>query len=84
MITMQGPFSLKQGGMGIAVRNPVYVEQKNGERTFLGFTIVIIRVPDIFADSIKSLTDFSYDISCLKVLHRGMKHTKKCMAQVWK
>ena len=36
VITMQGPFSLKQGGTGIAVRNPVYVEQKNGERTFLG------------------------------------------------
>ena len=66
VITMQGPFSLKQGGMGIAVRNPVYVEQKNGERTFLGFTIVIIRVPDIFADSIKSLTDFSYEYKLSK------------------
>ena len=66
MITMQGPFSLKQGGTGIAVRNPVYVEQKNGERTFWGFTIVIIRVPDIFADSIKSLTDFSYEYKLSK------------------
>ena len=66
VITMQGPFSLKQGGMGIAVRNPVYVEQKNGERTFWGFTIVIIRVPDIFADSIKSLTDFSYEYKLSK------------------
>ena len=27
MITMQGPFSLKQGRTGIAVRNPVYLEQ---------------------------------------------------------
>ena len=61
MITMQGPLSLKQGGTGIAIRNPVYLEQKNGERTFWGFTIVIIRVPDIFADSVKSLTDFSYE-----------------------
>ena len=50
MITMQGPFSLKQGGTGIAIRNPVYLEQKNGERTFWGFTIVIIRVPDIMDD----------------------------------
>jgi signal transduction histidine kinase/ActR/RegA family two-component response regulator len=57
---------LKQGGTGIAVRNPVYVEQKNGERTFWGFTIVIIRVPDIFADSIKSLTDFSYEYKLSK------------------
>ena len=66
VITMQGPFSLKEGGTGIAVRNPVYVEQKNGERTFWGFTIVIIRVPDIFADSIKSLTDFSYEYKLSK------------------
>ena len=66
VITMQGPFSLKQGGTGIAVRNPVYVEQKNGERTFWGFTIVIIRVPDIFADSIKSLTDFIYEYKLSK------------------
>ena len=66
VITMQGPFSLKQGGTGIAVRNPVYLEQKNGERTFWGFTIVIIRVPDIFADSIKSLTDFSYEYKLSK------------------
>ena len=66
VITMQGPFSLKQGGTGIAVRNPVYVEQKNGERTFWEFTIVIIRVPDIFADSIKSLTDFSYEYKLSK------------------
>ena len=66
VIIMQGPFSLKQGGTGIAVRNPVYVEQKNGERTFWGFTIVIIRVPDIFADSIKSLTDFRYEYKLSK------------------
>ena len=66
VITMQGPFSLKQGGTGIAIRNPVYLEQKNGERTFWGFTIVIIRVPDIFADSIKSLTDFSYEYKLSK------------------
>ena len=66
VITMQGPFSLNQGGTGIAVRNPVYLEQKNGERTFWGFTIVIIRVPDIFADSIKSLSDFGYEYKLSK------------------
>ena len=26
VVTMQGPFQLKQGGQGIAVRNPVYIE----------------------------------------------------------
>lgn len=60
MIVMQGPFKLKQGGYGIAVRNPVYLKNKKGYRSFWGFTIVIIRVPDIFSDTIKALTDFGY------------------------
>ena len=57
---MQGPFELKQGGYGIVVRNPVYLDQKDGEKSFWGFTIVIIRVPDIFADTVKALSDFGY------------------------
>ena len=58
---MQGPFPLKQGSYGIAVRNPVYLEQEDGQETFWGFTIVIIRVPEIFMDSISALSEFGYD-----------------------
>lgn len=61
LVTMQGPFDLNQGGSGIAIRNPVYLENANGESYFWGFTIVIIRVPAIFADSVQSLADFGYD-----------------------
>lgn len=43
VIITQGPFNLLQGGSGIAVRNPVYLEQANGQKTFWGFTIVILR-----------------------------------------
>lgn len=46
-VTMQGPFDLKQGGLGIAVRYPVYLEAADGNPVFWGFTIVIIRVPEI-------------------------------------
>ena len=46
-VTMQGPFDLKQGGRGIAIRNPVFLEKGN-EKSFWGFTVVIIRVPEIF------------------------------------
>ena len=56
----QGPFELKQGGYGIAVRNPVYLKDENGQEYFWGFTIVILRVPDIFSDSINALSDFGY------------------------
>ena len=57
---MQGPFQLKQGGSGIAIRNPVYLKNESGESVFWGFTIAIIRVPDIFASSAQALTDFGY------------------------
>ena len=65
-IITQGPFKLKQGGYGIAVRNPVYLKDKNGQEYFWGFTIVILRVPDIFSDSIHALSDFGYEYSILK------------------
>ena len=68
VITMQGPFELKQGGYGIAVRNPVYLETEEGQKTFWGFTIVIIRVPDIFSDSAKALSGFGYQYRILKTV----------------
>ena len=57
----QGPFELKQGGYGIAVRNPVYLKDKNEEEYFWGFTIVILRVPDIFSDATHALSNFGYE-----------------------
>ena len=60
-IITQGPFELKQGGYGIAVRNPVYLKDQNEQEYFWGFTIVILRVPDIFLDSISALSDFGYE-----------------------
>lgn len=60
-IITQGPFELKQGDYGIAVRNPVYLNDENGQEYFWGFTIVILRVPDIFSDSIHALSSFGYE-----------------------
>ena len=65
-IITQGPFKLKQGEYGIAVRNPIYLKDKNGHEYFWGFTIVILRVPDIFSDSISALSDFGYDYKISK------------------
>ena len=39
-IITQGPFELKQGSYGIAVRNPVYLNDEHGQAYFWGFTIV--------------------------------------------
>ncbi len=68
LTTMQGPFQLKQGGSGIAIRNPVYLQNEAGESVFWGFTIAIIRVPDIFANSAQALTDFGYAYRLSKTL----------------
>ena len=61
VIITQGPFDLKRGGCGIAVRNPVYLKDENNQEYFWGFTIVILRVPDIFSDAISALSDFEYE-----------------------
>ena len=61
VIITQGPFDLKRGGSGIAVRNPVYLKDENNQEYFWGFTIVILRVPDIFSDAISALSDFGYE-----------------------
>ena len=61
VIITQGPFYLKRGGCGIAVRNPVYLKDENNQEYFWGFTIVILRVPDIFSDAISALSDFGYE-----------------------
>ena len=59
-VTFQGPTALPQGGQGIAVRNPVFLENDTGEKVFWGFTIALIRVPDIFRNTIDTLTNFGY------------------------
>ena len=61
VIITQGPFDLKRGGCGIAVRNPVYLKDENNQEYFWGSTIVILRVPDIFSDAISALSDFGYE-----------------------
>ena len=65
-IVTQGPFELKQGGYGIAVRNPIYLKDENGQEYFWGFTIVILRVPEIFSDATSALSKFGYEYSLSK------------------
>lgn len=57
----QGPIELKQGGSGLVVRNPVYLEDENGQEYFWGFTIAVLRVPEIFEDSTNALSKFKYN-----------------------
>ena len=58
---IQGPIKLKQRGSGLVVRNPIYLEDKNGQEYFWGFTIAVLRVPEIFEDSTNALSKFKYN-----------------------
>ena len=61
IVVMQGPFTLNQGGDGIAIRKPVYLYNEDGERYFWGLVIVIIKAPQIFNNSVNALESFGYD-----------------------
>lgn len=57
---IQGPFDLVQGGKGIALRHPVYKTDESGQKVFWGFTIAIIKVPEVFRSTIETLDSFDY------------------------
>lgn len=44
--TLAGPFELYQSGLGIVVRQPIYLDE--GRKDFWGFSIVVLNVPEIF------------------------------------
>lgn len=69
VVTIQGPFTMNQGGSGIAIRNPVFItpdDDPDSEEVFWGFTVAIIKVPKIFEDSIYALDTFGYDFVLTK------------------
>ena len=46
-----GPFELIQGGLGVAGRLPVFLEDQNGESTFWGIVSVTLDFPDALSGS---------------------------------
>ncbi len=44
---LAGPIPLAQGGKGVVGRLPVFLENADGGKAFWGFTMVLIRVPDL-------------------------------------
>jgi len=49
-LTMAGPFPLRQGGVGMVGRLPVFVPQRDGER-FWGFVNALLKLPEVLAES---------------------------------
>ena len=48
-MTLSGPFVLRQGGFGLVARRPIYLKNSTGEKTFWGFSIVVLDLPAAFA-----------------------------------
>ncbi|BFM40940.1 hypothetical protein OLK001_28660 [Synechocystis sp. LKSZ1] len=46
-LTLQGPFLLKQGGLGLVGRLPVFLDNPQGADPFWGFTAVLLRFPEV-------------------------------------
>lgn len=44
---LSGPFELRQGGIGVVGRNPVFLRDGEGDEVFWGLVQVLIRVPDL-------------------------------------
>lgn len=48
---LTGPFELRQGGMGVVGRNPVFLSDAEGREVLWGLVQVLIRVPDLLVMS---------------------------------
>ncbi len=44
-LTLAGPLTLAQGGLGVVGRLPIFLDDAKGARTFWGFTYVTLRIP---------------------------------------
>jgi PAS domain S-box-containing protein len=46
---LTGPFELKQGGVGVVGRQPIFMSDEFGDEQFWGLAQVLIRIPDLLA-----------------------------------
>ena len=51
-ITLSGPFHLRQGGVGLAFRQPIYFPSDERKNDFWGFAVIIYRFPDILVSRV--------------------------------
>ncbi|MEG2660960.1 MAG: sensor domain-containing diguanylate cyclase, partial [Oscillospiraceae bacterium] len=48
LMTLSGPFELYQGGFGVVARRPIYLENSSSQKTFWGFAIIVLDLPEAF------------------------------------
>ena len=69
--SLSAPFGLRQGGMALIGRLPIYMSQKHGE--FWGFVSVLAAYPDIFESVLTATTLEKYDIQITQNTPKGLQ-----------
>src|SRR6056297_912053 len=69
-MTIQPPFELRQGGLGIAARNPVFAGD-----SFIGLAIAVIDVPTIIDDAFPNEKSSTYKLSLMDSEGNRFYHT---------
>ena len=77
---LTGPFELRQGGVGVVGRHPIFLPDENGKEQFWGLTQVVIRIPDLLAATrIDALTEAGYAYELWRM--RPDDHTRHVFAR---
>lgn len=66
-IALSGPYDLTQGGFGLVARNPVFMSDDNGQDQFLGFSVIILSLPEALKSvMLEELTKdgYAYQLYC--------------------
>lgn len=67
-IALSGPYQLYQGGLGLVARNPVFLDDQDGNEIFWGFTVIILDLPEAIEPILFSeLTQegYAYRLHCI-------------------
>lgn len=73
--TIAGPYELKQGGLGSLLFEPIYVADKTGEKSFWGFSILVLDWNRFIEElELDKLTDASY---CYRMWKKNGNSEKK-------
>ncbi|MBK9445053.1 MAG: PAS-domain containing protein [Betaproteobacteria bacterium] len=72
---LTGPLELKQGGVGVVGRHPIFMPDEHGGEQFWGLTQVLIRIPDLLAATrLSALVEGGYAYELWRIRPDGTRH----------
>lgn len=71
-ISLSGPYSLIQGGLGVVARNPIFLTDADGKEYFWGFSAIVLNLPDALDDAqLSHLSESGYDFQLFNINENG-------------